>query len=179
MNKNIGIIVGSLREGSYNRQVAETLINLFGDKANLEIIEVGNLPLYNEDLDAQEQAPAEYTEFRNKVKEKDAMIFVTPEYNRSMSAATKNAIDVGSRPYDQQVWGGKYAGVLSASMSGFGANLANQDLRRVLNFLNMKVMPQPEMYIAEAHNSFEDGKATVKLETFLQGFVDAFTQYIG
>ncbi|NLL48458.1 MAG: NAD(P)H-dependent oxidoreductase [Firmicutes bacterium] len=177
--KKIGIIVGSLRKDSVSKKVAATMRDLFPAGYETEVIEIGNLPLYNEDLD-NGSVPAEYTTFRSKMKDIDAVLFVTPEYNRSIPGALKNALDVGSRPYGQSIWDGKPAAIVSQSpsnLSGFGAN---HHLRQPLVFLNMPVLQQPEAYLA---NSFElfDESGKMKNEgtlQFLQSVVDAFVELI-
>ena len=176
----VGIIVGSLRKESVTRKLAENVAELFPSEYKTEFIDIGDLPLYNEDIDTEAGAPPEYDEFRSKLNEVDAVVFATPEYNRSMSGAMKNALDVGSRPYGQSKWDGKPALVMSQSpsnLSGFGAN---HHLRQSLVFLNMHPLQQPEVYIA---NSFDlvdnDGKinneGTVE---FLQSAVDAFVELV-
>jgi chromate reductase len=177
----IGFIVGSLRKGSVSKKIAETLKGLFPSGHDLELIEIGDLPIYNEDLDNGNLAlPKAYTTFRNKMKTVDAIVFVTPEYNRSVPAALKNALDVGSRPYGSSVWGGKPALVVSQSpsnLSGFGAN---HHLRQTLVFLDVYPLQQPEVYLANSFGLFdENGKmnneGTLK---FLQSVVDAFLVHI-
>ncbi|MCK9493307.1 MAG: NAD(P)H-dependent oxidoreductase [Acholeplasmataceae bacterium] len=173
----IGFIVGSLRKGSVSKKIAETLKSLFPAGHELEFIEIGNLPIYNEDLDNGNLAlPETYTTFRNKMKTVDAIVFVTPEYNRSVPAALKNALDVGSRPYGASVWGGKPALVVSQSpsnLSGFGAN---HHLRQTLVFLDVYPLQQPEVYLANSFGLFDEkgkmnNEGTLK---FLQSVVDAF-----
>src|SRR5690554_1740965 len=102
----VAVLVGSLRKESFSRKLANNLVELFPEDYKLEFVEIGNLPFYNEDYDAENNAPAEYNTFRSKMKEMDAVLFVTPEYNRSMSAVLKNALDVGSRPYGDSVYDG-------------------------------------------------------------------------
>ncbi|RFB12612.1 NADPH-dependent oxidoreductase [Bacillus sp. HNG] len=176
----VGIVVGSLRKESVTKKLAVNVADLFPDGYETEFIEIGNLPLYNEDIDNENGAHAEYVTFRNKMKDIDAVLFVTPEYNRSMPASIKNALDVGSRPYGHSVWDGKGAAIISQSpspLSGFGAN---HHLRQSLVFLNMQPLQQPEAYIANSWELFdENGKinneGTVQ---FLQSVVDAFVELI-
>src|SRR5699024_5195285 len=137
-------------------------------------IDIAQLPLYNQDYD--EQNIEEYTDFRSKVNSLDAVLFVTPEHNRSIPAALKNALDVGSRPYGQNVWGGKPAAIISQSpsdLSGFGAN---HHLRQPLAFLNMPVVQQPEAYLANVHELLDENGKINNEDTiqFLQSVVDAF-----
>jgi chromate reductase len=176
----VGIIVGSLRKDSVTKKLAKVVAGLFPNGFSTEFIEIGNLPLYNEDIDQGSDAPAEYVAFRSKMKEIDAVLFVTPEYNRSIPGGLKNALDVGSRPYGQSIWDGKPAAIISQSpsnLSGFGAN---HHLRQPLVFLNMQVLQQPEAYIANSFGLFDENEnmkdeGTVK---FLQSVVDGFASLI-
>src|ERR1700741_1927438 len=140
--RDVAVMVGSLRKGSINRKVATALRELAPASLKLEIIEIGHLPLYNQDQDAK--PPAEWTAFRQRIKDADAILFVTPEYNRSVPAPLKNAIDVGSRPYGQNAWSGKPAAIVSAAPGPTGAFGANHHLRQSLVFLNVPAMQQPE-----------------------------------
>lgn len=176
----VGILVGSLRKDSYSKKIAVNVAELFPSGYEAEFVEIGNLPIYNQDYDDENNTPAEYTVFRNKIKEIDAILFVTPEYNRSVPAVLKNALDVGSRPYGQSVWDGKPAAIISQSigaLSGFGAN---HHLRQCLVFLNMPTLQQPEAYIADAGSLFDENGKINKEETitFLQTFVHAFVNLI-
>lgn len=176
----VGIVVGSLRKESFSKAVANNVATLFPEGYETEFIEIGNLPLFNQDYEGDLGTPAEYTEFRNKVKGLDAVLFVTPEYNRSVPGVLKNALDVGSRPYGESVWDGKPAAIVSSSpspLSGFGAN---HHLRQVLAFLNMPVVQQPEVYLANIHELLnEQGKINNEdTVQFLQSFVDTFTNLI-
>jgi len=176
----IGILLGSLRKESFSRKLAENVATLFPGGYETEIVEIGNLPLYNQDYDDYNEVPAEYTAFRNKVKGLDAILFVTPEYNRSVPAVLKNALDVGSRPYGQSVWSGKPAAIISQSPGNLSAFGANHHLRQSLVFLNMPVVQQPEAYIGNVATLFdENGKVTNESTVqFLQSFVDAFVDLI-
>lgn len=175
----VALISGSLRKDSISTKIAKNVGELFPAGYEAEFVEIGNLPLYNEDIDTESNVPAEYTTFRNKIKSVDAVLFVTPEYNRSISAALKNALDVGSRPYGQSVWDGKSAGIISQSpsnLSGFGAN---HHLRQSLVFLNMPTVQQPEVYLANSFEIFDDnGKFNERTAPFIQSFVDAFIDLI-
>jgi|SRR5690625_1136266 len=176
----VGVLVGSLRKDSFSKKIASNAVSLFPEGYQTEFIEIGNLPLYNQDYDDKNIVPAEYTAFRNKMKEIDAFLFVTPEYNRSVSAVLKNALDVGSRPKADNVWNGKPASIISQSpgnLSGFGAN---HHLRQILTAINMPVVQQPEAYISNSAKLLdENGKinneGTIQ---FLQSFVDAFVELI-
>ncbi|KGR88435.1 NADPH-dependent FMN reductase [Ureibacillus massiliensis 4400831 = CIP 108448 = CCUG 49529] len=181
----IALISGSLRKDSVSTKIAKNVGELFPTGYETEFIEIGQLPLFNEDYEQEGNTPAEYTAFRNKLNEVDAVLFVTPEYNRSFSGALKNALDVGSRPYGQSVWNGKPAAVISQSpgnLSGFGAN---HHLRQVLVFLNMPTVQQPEVYLANSFELFdESGKfnnqGTIDfLQSFVNTFVDLINKYKG
>ncbi len=176
----VAILVGSLRKESFSKKVANNLVELFPKEYEVEFMEIGNLPLYNQDYDDENNTPAEYDAFRNKMKGADAVVFVTPEYNRTLPAVLKNALDVGSRPYGSSVYDGKPALVVSQSpgaISGFGAN---HHLRQALTFLNMPVVQQPEVYIGQTHELLDENGKVNDQETvqFLQSAVDAFVQLV-
>jgi chromate reductase len=151
--REVAVIVGSLRKDSINRKVANALVELAPASLNLTIIEIGNLPLYNQDDD--EVPPASWSAFRDRIKAADAVLFVTPEYNRSVPAALKNALDVGSRPYGKNAWNGKPGAVVSASPGAIGGFGANHHLRQSFVFLNIPAMPQPEAYLGHADKLFD------------------------
>lgn len=176
----IAVLVGSLRKESFSKKVAKNVMELFPEEVTTEIISIGDLPLYNQDFDDNNEPPHEWVDFREKMKAVNAVLFVTPEYNRSIPGVLKNAIDVGSRPMEESVWKGKPAGIISNSpknLSGFGAN---HHLRQPLVFLDMPVVQQPEVYLANITTLLdEDGKinneGTIQ---FLQTFVDKFMDLI-
>ncbi len=176
--KKVAILVGSLRKESFNRKMAQCLIKQAPANLALEIIEIGQLPIYNQDLD--ENPPAEWTEFRDRIRPFDAVLFVTPEYNRSVPAVLKNAIDVGSRPYGKSVWDGKAGAVMSVSPSGMGGFGANHHLRQSLVFLNILIMQQPEAYVARAGDMFDEGGdfKDPSSRAFAQKFIDAFGKWV-
>lgn len=179
--KTIGILVGSLRKDSFNKKIAHSLAKLFPENFTTEFIEIGNLEWYNQDLDDENRPTENWTAFREKLKNIDAFVFVTAEYNRSVPAVLKNALDVGSRPYGSSIWDGKPAFVVSSStgaISGFGAN---HHLRQSLVFLNMPTMPQPEAYIAYSNKLFDDNGTLVNQGTqdFFQLLVDSFVDWMG
>ncbi len=164
----IAVLIGSLRKNSFNRKIAENIIRLAPKSLAMEIIEIGQLPHYNEDLDADKPAP-EFSAFRDKLKSFDGVFLFTPEYNRSISGVLKNALDVGSRPYGKSVWNGKPTAVASVSLSPLAASIANHTLRQSLVFLNMPVMQQPEIYIGNAQSLFDkEGKINEETEKFLR-----------
>ena len=144
MAHKIAIIVGSLREGSLNRRVGKSICAFAGDKLDCEIVEIGDLPLYNQDLDAN--PPEAWTRFRQKIAAADGVLFVSPEYNRGIPGVLKNAIDVGSRPYGQSVFDKKPGAIVSASPGSIGGFGANHQIRQAAVFLNMPIMQQPEAY---------------------------------
>jgi NAD(P)H-dependent FMN reductase len=173
----VGIVVGSLRKESFSRKVANALISLAPALLRCSVVEIGDLPLYNEDLDGE--PPAAWVRFRAEIKERDALVFVTPEYNRSVPGCLKNAIDVGSRPQGKSVFDGLPAGVVSVTPYKLGAFGANHALRQSFVFLNMPVMQQPEAYIGGAADLFDDKAMLVSEETrkFFGKFLASFASW--
>src|SRR3954452_10321958 len=149
LGTDVSVLVGSLRRDSLNQKLAKALTELASPRLMLNTVEIGQLPLYNQDDDG-EMPPEAWTTFRQRVRRADAVLFVTPEYNRSVPGALKNALDVGSRPYGQSVWTGKPGAVVSVSPGALGAFGANHHLRQSLVFLNVPAMQQPEAYIGGA-----------------------------
>ena len=178
-NKKIGIFVGSLRKESFNRKIANYLISASLSGYDLSIIEIGQLPFYNEDLD-QGNPPSEYVEFRKVVSSLDAVLFVTPEYNRGVSGVLKNAIDVASRPYGKNVWDGKPGAVISSSIGGIGGFGANHHLRQSLVFINVPAISQPEAYIGNVASNFDySGKLVNKdCNKLFDSFMAAYKEWI-
>lgn len=175
--RKIAVIVGSLRKDSWNRKVARSLVLMAPSSLEMEILEIGQLTMYNQDDDGA--PPATYVEFREKLKQYHGVLFCTPEYNRSMPAVLKNALDVGSRPYGQSAWDGKPCAVISATPGGTGAFGANHHLRQCLVFLNMPAMQQPEAYLSKIDAAFEGDKLTNdSTRAFLQKFIDAFAAWV-
>ena len=176
--RNVAVLVGSLRKDSINRKVAHALVELAPASLKLDIVEIGQLPLYNQDSD--QDPPKAYIDFRARVKAAEAVLFVTPEHNRSVPAALKNAIDVGSRPYGGSVWNGKPAAVISASPSAIGGFGANHHLRQSLVWLNVPAMPQPEAYVGGADKLFDQSGNLINFATrsFLQNFIEAFANWV-
>jgi chromate reductase len=177
--RKIAVVVGSLRRGSYSRMVAKAMCAMHPKQLECEIIEIDRLPLYNQDLE-DAGAPREWVEFRTRIRAHDAVLFVTPEYNRSIPGALKNAIDVGSRPYGQSVWSRKPAAVASVSPGALGAFGANHHLRQCFVFLDMPVMQQPEAYMGNAAKLLDaDGNITNgDTREFLRKFMEAFGRWI-
>jgi chromate reductase len=157
MAYKIAIIVGSLRKDSLNRKVARSICALRGDNLECSMVEIGDLPLYNQDFDALPQQPEAYVRFRDQVGSVDGVLFVSPEYNRGMPGVLKNAIDVGSRPYGASVWDRKPAAIVTASPGSIGGFGSNHQIRQSCVFLNMPVMQQPEAYLGHVtDDSFDD-----------------------
>lgn len=178
MATNVAVLVGSLRRESLNRKMARNLIALAPASLQLEIVEIGELPLYNQDLDVE--PPPAWTAFRDRMRGMQAVLFVTPEYNRSVPAALKNAIDVGSRPYGKGVWSGKPCAVVSVSPGAIGGFGANHHLRQSLVFVDMPAMLQPEAYIGGADKLLDAEGNLVNPATreFLGKFMNAFVSWI-
>jgi len=176
----IAIVVGSLRRDSINRKVARSLCAMAGDRLDCDIVEIGDLPLYNQDYDAGEQ-PATYTRFRAAIGAADGVLFVTPEYNRGVPGVLKNAIDVGSRPYGASVWNQKPAAIVSASPGGIGGFGANHQLRQACVFLNMPVMQHPEAYLGHVKDDSFDESGCLKegpLKELVLGLAKAFGDWV-
>jgi NAD(P)H-dependent FMN reductase len=166
---DVGVIVGSLRAGSHSRKVANALIHRAPPNLMCRLIEIGDLSLYNEDL--EDKAPAEWRNFRLQVRACQAVLFVTPEYNRSIPGCLKNAVDVGSRPENESVWNGLPVGVVSVTPYKLGAFGANHALRQTFVYLNMLALQQPEAYISGAAELF-NADATLKNPETGKLFVD-------
>lgn len=175
---DIVVIIGSLRKASYNRKIAHALMTLAPSELHMEIVEIGQLPLYNQDYD--EASPAEYTQFRERIARADAVLFVTPEHDRSMPAALKNALDVAGRPSGQNVWRGKPAGIVTASIAAIGGFGANHHLRQSLVFLDLPAMQQPEAYIGRVQTLLDDNGQLNNDDTrkFLGSFMQAYAAWI-
>ena len=176
--RDVAVFVGSLRKESFNRKLANALIALAPAPLKLEIVEIRQLPLYNQDDDAN--PPAASAAFKARVQKADAVLFVTPEYNRSVPGILKNAIDIASRPYGKSAWDGKPGAVISVSPGAIGGFGANHHLRQSLVFLNVPAMPQPEAYIGNAAKLFDEaGKlADDSVRDFVSKFLQAFAQWI-
>jgi len=176
---SVCVLVGSLRKASLNGMLANTLMSLAPSSMKLETVEIGQLPFFNQDLETA-ATPAPWTAFRQRIKAADAVLFVTPEYNRSVPAALKNALDVGSRPYGISVWDRKPGAIVSCSPSAIGAFGANHHLRQSLVFLNVPTMQQPEAYLGHADKLFDEQGKLVNDGTrkFLQEFMQAFANWV-
>ncbi|MDR0898084.1 MAG: NAD(P)H-dependent oxidoreductase [Oscillospiraceae bacterium] len=178
--KTIGILVGSLREGAFSGAVARHVAGLLPPTHQPLFLSIGDLPLYNEDLDEGEP-PAAWTAFREALRGVDALLFVTPEYNRSLPAALKNALDVGSRPYTSNGWSGKPGAVISLSPGAIGGFGANHHLRQIAACVNIPMMAQPEAYLGHINKSIDaDGQVIdPRTQGVLKRFVDAFLVWVG
>jgi chromate reductase len=159
--------------------LANALMSLVPPSMKLEVVEIGQLPFFNQDLETA-ATPAQWTAFRQRIKAADAVLFVTPEYNRSVPAVLKNALDVGSRPYGSSVWDRKPGAVVSGSPGAIGGFGANHHLRQSLVFLNVPTMQQPEAYVGHADKLFDEQGKLVSDGTrkFLQGFMQAFANWV-
>jgi chromate reductase len=179
MAYKIAIIVGSLRAGSLNRKVARSICALRGDNLDCSMIEIGDLPLYNQDQDAN--PPEQYVRFRQQVGAADGVLFCSPEYNRGMPGVLKNAIDVGSRPYGQSVFDKKPAAIVTASPGSIGGFGANHQIRQACVFLNMPVMQQPEAYLGHVTDDSFDESGCLKegpLKELITSLAHAFHDWV-
>jgi chromate reductase, NAD(P)H dehydrogenase (quinone) len=176
--RTVAVLVGSLRKESFTRKIAKTLIGLAPPTLQLEIVEIGGISFYNQDLEPN--PPADWLIFRDKLRAADAILFATPEYNRSVPGVLKNAIDVASRPKEKNVFNGKPGAVISVSpgsISGFGAN---HHLRQMLVFLNVPTMQQPEAYIGGVGNMFDQNGTMTNDSTreFLRNFIESYARWV-
>ena len=177
--KRIGIIAGSLRRDSYNKKVAVFLTGALAERFDTKILDIARLALYNADLDNETDMPQEWRQFRQDVKALDAVLFVTPEYNRSMSAALKNALDVASRPMSENAWRGKPGGVVSVASGKMGGFGANHHLRQTAVCLNIKMMAHPEAYIGGISDLIDaDGVIDKDTQEFLEKFAGGFADWV-
>jgi chromate reductase, NAD(P)H dehydrogenase (quinone) len=170
--RRVATIVGSLRKDAFSRRAAEALHALQPPTLNLDFVEIRDLPLYNFDLETSDP-PTPWTEFRNRVRDADAVLFVTPEYNRGTPAAVKNAVDVGSRPWGKSVWDRKSCGIVSTSPGPLGGYSANHQLRQNLSYFAMDIMMQPEMYLTFIDKSVGPGGQVLNDPTR-----ELFTKYL-
>ena len=176
--RSVAVVVGSLRRDSLNRKMALALAAMAPPSLRLGIVDIGNLPLYNADL--EENPPAEWRTFRGAIKAADAVLFVTPEYNRSVPGVLKNAIDVGSKPVGQVVWEGKPGAVITVSPGAIGGFGANHHLRQMMVFLNVPMLQQPEAYVGNAAALLDaEGRITNDAtRAFAQKFIDAYGVWV-
>jgi chromate reductase len=176
--RDVTVFVGSLRKESFSRKMARALAAMAPAPLKLEIVEIGALPLYNQDDEAH--PPAASAAFKARVRKADAVLFVTPEYNRGVPGVLKNAIDIASRPYGDSAWSGKPGAVVSVSPGALGAFGANHQLRQSLVFLNVPAMQQPEAYIGNAAKLFDASGALIddSAREFMKKFLDAFARWV-
>lgn len=175
---SIAVLVGSLRKDSHSRQIAQALIRTAPATLSLSIVEIEALPFYNSDLETDDR-PSAWTDFRAQVAAADGLLFITPEYNRSVPAVLKNALDVASRPYGENVWAGKPAAVVSQSIGALGGFGANHHLRQTLTFLDVPVMQQPEAYIGNSASLFDasGGFVLESTRTFFANFLESYAAW--
>ena len=178
--RDVVVLVGSLRKASWTRLIATALCRIAPPSLKLEIVEIGELALYNQDFDDEHRVPAPWQAFRERIARADAVLFVTPEYNRSVPGVLKNAVDVASRPYGHSAWNAKPAAVVSVSPGALSAFGANHHLRQSLVFLNMPTLQQPEVYIGGVGQLVDPAGNLTKPETkqFLESFLGAFAAWI-
>jgi chromate reductase len=178
MPTHVSVIVGSLRQKSWSRRVARAIEQLAPPGLQFSFVEIGDLPHYNEDLEAD--APPAWTRFRAAIAASNALLFVTPEFNRGMPGVLKNAVDVGSRPWGKSVWAGKPTAIVGASPGALGAFGASNQLRQVLAGVGAAAMPHPEAYISNVAAYFDQNGELVddKTKAFLSGFVSALASWI-
>ncbi|HEY0823825.1 MAG TPA: NADPH-dependent FMN reductase [Ramlibacter sp.] len=172
MTYRIAVIVGSLRRESFNRQLADTLARLAPQQLQFVPVRIDDLPLYNQDDDASQAEPVR--RLKNEIAQSQGVLFVTPEYNRSIPGVLKNAIDHASRPYGQSAWGGKPAAVIGISIGSIGTALAQQHLRNILAYLDMPTLGQPEMFLQNKPGLLESEET----KQFLQKFLERFAQWV-
>jgi NAD(P)H-dependent FMN reductase len=175
---DVAVIIGSLRKGSYTRKIARALIQLAPSGLRCREVDIGKLEMYNEDFDRR--PPPSWKRFREQISAARAVLIVTPEYNRSMPACVKNALDVGSRPQGQNRWDGKPAGVVSVTPYQSGGMAANHAVRQALVYINMPAMQQPEAYISKVADLLDARGAlkNPKTRQFLTQFMGAFERWI-
>jgi chromate reductase, NAD(P)H dehydrogenase (quinone) len=174
----IAVVIGSLRRGSFNRQLANAIQTLAPAEFSFQQLEIGDLPLYNEDDDDDQAAPVK--RLKSEITAAHGIIFVTPEYNRSVPGVLKNAIDHASRPHGQSAWKDKPAGVLGTSVGAAGTSMAQQHLRNMLAYLNMPTLGQPEVFLQVREGMFDEhgGVANPNTRKYLQPWVDAYAGWV-
>lgn len=175
----VSVLVGSLRKESYTKKITKEIVQFLPDEWNIEFVEIGNLPLYNEEYD-EGTPPEEYVQFREKMKASAAYIFATPEYNRSVPACIKNAFDVGSRPQGNICWVNKPAAIFSVSPGQLGAFGGNQHLRQTMSMFPLDLMKQPEVYISNVAEVLNEEGKVVKEGTrdFLRSVAESFQKHV-
>jgi chromate reductase, NAD(P)H dehydrogenase (quinone) len=177
-NRKIAVVVGSMRKDSFNRMLARAVIKLAPKDFDCELIRIDDLPVYNQDLDPTPPEPV--VRLKGQIAAADGLLFVTPEHNRSLPAALKNALDWASRPYGRNVWAGKPAGVMGTSPGAVGTACAQQHLRNVLAYLDVPVLGQPEVFI-QFTQGLVDADVNIANDgtrKFLQGFMDRYAAFV-
>jgi len=174
----IAVVIGSLRRDSINRKLANAIVKLAPADFSFKQLEIGDLPLYNQDDDANQAEPVK--RLKKEIMASSGLIFVTPEYNRSLPGVLKNALDNASRPYGQSAWAGKPAGVLGASIGTIGSAAAQQHLRNVLAYLDVPTLGQPEVFLQVKEGFFDEAGNFASAETakFLQGWMDRYVLWV-
>lgn len=175
---DIAVVVGSLRRESINRRLAQALIDLAPDDFTMRMVRLDDLPPYNQD---EEKAPGPAVErLKTDIREAAGVLFVTPEYNRSIPGVLKNALDHASRPYGQSVWAGKPAGIVGASIGAPGASMAQQHLRNIAAYLDMPTLGQPEVYLQVKDGTFDANGQLIKddVRKFLQTWMDRYAEWV-
>lgn len=173
----IAVIVGSLRRDSINRKFADALVRLAPAEFSFKQLDIGSLPLYNQDDEAN---PVEAVKrLKEEIKAAQGVLFVTPEYNRSIPGVLKNALDHASRPYGQSAWAGKPAGVIGVSPGAIGSALAQQHLRNILAYLDMPTLGQPEAFVQAKEGLYDEGgNIGDASRKFLQGWMDRYVAWV-
>lgn len=179
-SKKLGLIIGSLRDGSFNRTVAEYIVSQLPEHVQWQEIKIADLPLYNQDYDYEDTQPESYSRVRQQIKDSDAVLIVTPEHNRTMPAALKNVIDIASRPHGSSVWTDKKVALVTASPSTYGGRGSGFDFRKSMQALSAQVMVSPERYLSNISEAIEDGQLTSeRTKKYLQQYVDGLVNFIG
>jgi chromate reductase, NAD(P)H dehydrogenase (quinone) len=175
----VAVLVGSLRRESFNRRLALAVERLAPEDFSFEHVRIDDLPLYNQDFDSH--YPAEGLRLKQQIEAADALLFVTPEYNRSIPGVLKNALDIASRPWGKNSFAGKPGAVIGASVGATGGALAQQHLRNVLAYLDVPTLAQPEVFVQFKDESLIDADGKIGSEgtqKFLQGFVDRYASWV-
>ena len=174
---HIAVIVGSLRRDSFNRKLADAVVKLASPEFSFKQVQIGDLPLYNQDDDS---SPAESVKrMKAEIAAAQGLLFITPEYNRSIPGVLKNTIDHASRPYGQSVWAGKPAGILGVSVGAIGTSMAQQHLRNILAYLNVPTLGQPEAFIQAKANLFDQsGNIGTDSKEFMQAWMDYYLAWV-
>lgn len=173
----VAVIVGSLRRDSLNKKLAHAIEKLAPPEFKFKHVQINDLPPYNQDDDAHQAAAV--LRLKKEIQDADALLFVTPEYNRSMPGVLKNALDHASRPYGQNAWNNKPGAVIGISVGATGTALSQQHLRNVLAYLNVPLLGQPEIFLQDKPGLFDDnGSIGEQSKAFLQGWMDAYTNWV-